>query len=540
MTSRNKIIFCTLALIILVISLQFKNTGKAAVTNAVEVTYVASDDDFSNPERGFMKQSSIYPDQTFDPAKVRVLNPADSVVWIYFRLDNYRDPNDRVPGPKLNENDYQCQPIDATGLSRINQTFQTAREKGLKLVYRFIYNWGPGSTTNPVEANPDVPIKCVRQHLTQLTDIIRNNIDVTVALQAGFVGHWGEWHSSKYLQDLAVRREIVDTLLSILPNERMLQIRFPNFKEIFYQGPLNETTAFSQTAGSRVGHHNDCFLRDADDTTYRSKRAEYTSTYCAGLSGQAEIDCWKNFVAQEGRFTPIGGESCQYNPPRTDCPNSLAELELLHWSFINNGYRPEVVNPQSGSWATQGCLPEIRRRLGYRIELKDTSIPPQVARGGTLNLQINLKNIGFASMFNPRPVFAVLQNTSNRYEILLTNIDPRRWEAGLEQTISVNVTIQANVVPGIYKLGLWLPDESANLRNLPAYAVRFANTNVWEATTGLNILTSNLEVVSSSILPSSTPTPQVIIKQLLGNWLGSALDLNGDTKVNSLDVWKII
>ena len=55
-----------------------------------KITYTVSNEDFANPERGFMKQSSIFPEQPFDAQKVRALQPSDTLVWIYFRLDNYR------------------------------------------------------------------------------------------------------------------------------------------------------------------------------------------------------------------------------------------------------------------------------------------------------------------------------------------------------------------------------------------------------------------------------------------------------------------
>jgi len=42
-----------------------------------------------------------------------------------------------------------------------------------------------------------------------------------------------------------------------------------------------------------------------------------------------------------------------------------------------------------------------------------------------------------------------------------------------------------------------LPDQANPLRNIPAYAVRFANLNVWDATTGLNILTADFPIILS-------------------------------------------
>jgi len=200
----------------------------APVVPSNKITYNVSNEDFANPERGFMKQSSIFPEQLFDAQKVRALQPADTLVWIYFRLDNYRD--------RL---------IDQNGLNTIRSAFTTARSRGLKLVIRFAYNPGPGSTTDANLANPDAPIDLVLQHIEQLKPILVENSDVIAVMQAGFVGHWGEWHSSKYLHSLEARRAVIDALFSALPKDRMLQIRYPRYKEIFFQGPLTEQEAYS-------------------------------------------------------------------------------------------------------------------------------------------------------------------------------------------------------------------------------------------------------------------------------------------------------
>jgi len=444
------------------------------VSGGSRIVYTVSNEDFANPERGFMKQSSIFPDQPFDAQKVRALQPSDTLVWIYFRLDNYRD--------RL---------IDQNGLTTIRTVFTTARSRGLKLVIRFVYNDGPGSTTDPNLANPDAPIELVLQHIEQLKPILIENADVIAVMQAGFVGHWGEWHSSKYLHPNEHRKAIVDALLKALPKDRMLQIRYPRYKQIWYQTPLTAQEAFSGSDKSRIAHHDDCFLRDQDDAgTYKSVSAQIpkiTSTYC---DGKDAISCWKDFVATESQFTPVGGETCQYNPPRTDCPNTLQEMAMLHWSFINNGYRPEVLN----GWTSGGCMETIRRNLGYRLELKEATLPTTIKPGGTLSLNIKLSNVGFAAMYNPRPIYLVLLGGGNRYEAPFTGVDPRRWAPGQEQTITVSLNLPANVPPGTYQLGLWLPDASSSLRNSPAYAVRFANNNVWDAATGINILTTNLQV----------------------------------------------
>jgi hypothetical protein len=97
-------------------------------------------------------------------------------------------------------------------------------------------------------------------------------------------------------------------------------------------------------------------------------------------------------------------------------------------------------------------------------------------------------------MYNPRPVYLVLKGAGGRYELPVTNLDPRRWESGQEQDLNLSVNLPANIPAGTYQLALWLPDAAASLRNTPAYSVRFANANVWDAALGMNILTNTLQI----------------------------------------------
>jgi hypothetical protein len=60
--------------------------------------------------------------------------------------------------------------------------------------------------------------------------------------------------------------------------------------------------------------------------------------------------------------------------------------------------------------------------------------------------------------------------------------------------------LPAGTAAGTYSLSLWLPDEASSLRALPAYAVRFANTDIWNAANGSNLLSSNV-----TVLPAASP-----------------------------------
>jgi hypothetical protein len=98
-----------------------------------------------------------------------------------------------------------------------------------------------------------------------------------------------------------------------------------------------------------------------------------------------------------------------------------------------------------------------------------------------------IRNDGWSTPFNPRPVKLVLRSTSTGavYEFGV-NTDPRRWAAGTTTTVDQAVVI--NLVPtGSYDLLLSLPDQPG-LASRPEYAVQLSNTGLWEPETGFNRL----------------------------------------------------
>ncbi|GAA4445509.1 DUF4832 domain-containing protein [Phytohabitans houttuyneae] len=73
------------------------------------------------------------------------------------------------------------------------------------------------------------------------------------------------------------------------------------------------------------------------------------------------------------------------------------------------------------------------------------------------------------------------------------NADPRRWAAGTTTTVSQSVSL-SGVPAGSYRLLLNLPDPRAGLATRPEYAIRLANTGVWEPATGFNDLLRTVTV----------------------------------------------
>ena len=189
----------------------------------------------------------------------------------------------------------------------------------------------------------------------------------------------------------------------------------------------------------------------------------------------------------------MSGETCAPFPPRSECTNAIQEMELLHFSAINEAYHKGILR----SWEDGGCLEEITKRMGYRLSLTSSDFNEQVKPGGALNITVNLQNTGFASIINERPLFVVLiaKDGASRHEVEL-QIDPRVWGPGTA-TFTAKLHIPSNAQKGEYQLALWFPDGYESLHNNPLYAIQFANEGVWDEATGLNVL-GNVSVTESA------------------------------------------
>mgnify|MGYP000403928341 CR=1 FL=1 len=272
------------------------------------------------------------------------------------------------------------------------------------------------------------------RHIEQLTPLLQKNADVIAWVEAGFIGAWGEWHTSTNgLDNLTDKRDILNALLAAIPN-RFVQVRYPANIIEMYPDPMEAVKA-------RVAHHNDCFLSSATDVgTY--ERVDGLNTI---VRDQA-------YLAELTKFTPMSGETCDPNPPRSECNSAIREMELLHFSAINEAYHKGIIR----SWKNGGCLEEIADRLGYRLTLTEATFNEQVRPGGLLNLTVNLKNTGFAALMNPRPLFVVLQQANSIFLTTL-DLDPRTWQPG-DSSFTVKLRLSSNMAAGQYHLAIWLPD----------------------------------------------------------------------------------
>ncbi len=371
-------------------------------------------------------------------AKIRA--SGHSLAYAKVRLDRFRES-----------------PLDRPFLGELEAAFDRVRQAGIKVVLRFVYN--------DDENGADAPASRVIEHVHSLAPVLQANKDAIAVIQAGFIGHWGEWHGSTNALDAAsTRGNILRALVESFPSSRAVQVRKPIFKFELAEPRFVE----------RIGHHNDCFLAsDTDQGTF-----------------DPPVDANKDKLALDSARAIVGGETCRVNPPRTDCASALAELQRFHFSYLNDGYHPDVIT----AWAKEGCKDEVARRLGHRFELVTVTWSEKTQPSGTVHVRITLRNTGFARLMNERKPIVLVDDGSARHAAAVP-FDLRSIDPGAEMSFDAAVPLR-NARIGRARLILRMPDPEERLRDRAEYALRCANDKVWDAVRGENVLTDNVVIAA--------------------------------------------
>jgi hypothetical protein len=406
--------------------------------------------DFPNPERGFYGWSGSDFINGFDARGVGAAYSAGQrLVLARVPLDGYRGSD--LPDALL------------VGL---DARFATLRAAGMKATLWFSYDFSASGN--------DASAAQIKRHLEQLRPVLSANADVIPYMRAGFIGAWGEWHSSKSGNSCgynsgsttcstadANRAVVRDALLANVPATTQIGFRYPADLMKWYP---------SATQQSRAGMHNDCFLSGSTDSgTYQNPPQR---TYAQELS----------------LHTAFGGETCTGETPlRTNCTAILREGAQHHLAWLNSSYSPAMLE----AWKAGGCYPEVSRSMGYRLQLDGVTHDPQVARGGTVMVAVDLRNVGWARVFSTRKLLVTLRHRLSGQQIS-AEAGPLRVlmpQAKSTTRLSVPVAIPLEAQAGDYDLYLSAPDVFAATAGDARFALRFANADdtrlgqVWDPTT---------------------------------------------------------
>jgi len=407
------------------------------------VNYTEANGPVASPERGMYKgyevRSSTEP---LSAAVVKARRASDGcTLWL---LEFYLT-------------DFITSDISTTYLNKMQACFDAVRDGGAKAIVRYAYRDNNAHLDEDQEAKPVQ----MQKHIAQIKPYLIKNEDVIFVLQAGFIGSWGEWYYTTYFSSLTERRKIVDLLLESLPSSRQIELRTPAFKMKMYNLALKDTltaeTAHDGSVTSRLAGHNDCFGADKND------------------EGTFDGDDTRKFWKAETRYAIMGGETCKVSDYCL-CPQTLKDLEDYHWTYLHDGYNQQVLS----RWETDGCMDEIKTRLGYRLVLKDVHYDA-INPGQKCKVTIRMYNKGYAAPMNPREAWLVWVGSDGNKVKTMLGADPRNWHSGYNAVVSF-------FTPTTAKGTLYLELSDPLIKDNPAYSIALANANVFDDATGYNKL----------------------------------------------------
>jgi hypothetical protein len=368
-------------------------------------------------------------------------------------------------------------PLSSDMLGKIDAGIAAFAGTGIRLVIRFTYNFGP---IGP--GAMDAPIDLIATHIDQLAPILLRHKDLIFALEAGFIGTWGEWHDSTNGNDTAGAQKIVlNKELSYFQGLFPILVRYP--------GDLIQFTGGAVPVPG-LGLHDDFYASNSvDGATWNT--CDRGAGYC--LSGYTS-DELKAFAAQVSTKTMFAGEFGALDTNLQTC-SALDEYSFtLHPQSISIFPFPKDI----GSFLqSEGCATAFYNRIGTRIELQNLNIIGSATPGGRLYVAATMVNAGYGRVIRRRPVTLILLQNGEvveKIKLRTDQIDLRTLASSanpVPSTFGFQFVLPEKLLPGPISIGLFIHDPAPSLSLQPAYALPLNsldenNKPIFDPVTGFN------------------------------------------------------
>lgn len=424
------------------ISFILKNMGANEM-----LTYKESIDGFSNPDCGF-----------YEPVYIKC-NP-DGVSNIsnnylkYNALLHLRIDISAFSGKVNGKSDIS---FTHTMLNALDELFNKMNEASCCVIIRFAYD--PGFNGSK-DIEPELNV--MERHIESLKPLFDKYEKMITAVECGLVGPWGEMHSSK-MANQETYNKLIDSYLKVLPNSLKLLVRRPKFLYSYYGYTISTLDEFS-VSNCRLGIYNDGYLGSENDLgTYDNREIEVA---------------WLSKINEQCSY---GGEVTVPKSTYNELNNAVEEMFKLHLSFLNLRWNDQVIERWRNTKYT-GTDPlykgstefdYIKNHLGYRFVLENLIYNED---NYSLNLKLNVTNVGFGNLLKNKNAYIVLQNEKHTYSFKFENVDVNHLDFQIDKTI---------IASGEYTIYFLFADDylEAGIRS-----IRFANQDIWDETIKGNIL----------------------------------------------------
>lgn len=341
-----------------------------------------------------------------------------------YKMPEYREEGFRVVLLTLNLNGYQNNPkLNRETLSELRTALLLAKEQNIGIVFRAAYHFFGDEYEEPED------IGVIKSHVEQIAPVLNEAKDILMGVQAGFLGPYGEWHNSIYMENASdgepYRIHLLRKMTEVLDDDIVINLRRPMF--------IREAVSYGMDI-KQFGYHDDALLStDTDMGTYVEE----------GFDREAELD-WVNSQIT----TPVNGGEMTNVSEYTVMENAVLEFHKLSLTYLNLYYNTDVIlSWKDQIYQGQNGYEYMRDHLGYRLHIQEVNLPKQISANFNQKLArqlqrftkpdviLQLKNTGFAKPMDSYQTYLVLQSGEDRL------ILPTQMEYKEKDTLEITATI---------------------------------------------------------------------------------------------------
>lgn len=342
---------------------QYPDTPSAyAVTPVYNIPVLTAESDFyPNPDRGFRGETYITlgTDEAFPESGETYTERLEA------QLEKYSSEGVTVLQCYVYLYEYRHTPIPDEALEQLKNYFSTLRDKNVKILLRFAYEY--------TSANKDGPrTSDIITHCAQLKTFFEQNIglyrSVVYAMQLGMIGLWGEGHGNVNALNKA---RIIKAVADMTPEPTVIMVRTP---ELLSLVPDELEHRFSIHDDFIVGFDHEWGMISFEDPAYPLLLSKCKHTVTDGEMpwgrGNVEGTTAQGVIAQCVGYG-LSTLSLEHNYTEDGCEYYLKQWQALFLDgdfFTGNGY---PLNPNLLSDGKISVFDYLKHHLGYQLTVSD-------------------------------------------------------------------------------------------------------------------------------------------------------------------------
>lgn len=407
-------------------------------------SYTESTERLNNPDQGFYRP--LYVRMTENGVSFKQSVIGDATQLYHLRID--------VSAFSANAGGAD-KPLTDAALNGLESLLNTLYAREKSAVVRFAYDKGYEGHKD-YEPQFDVLLN----HISQFSAVV-NKFPLTVtAVEAGLIGPWGEMHSSKIANKTYITR-MTEKLLTEISTAPVL-VRTPQMIYDYLGISAKDAPEVNISEGDkafRLGIFNDGYLGSETDLGTYSDRPR-------------DIE----FLCRQTGHLPFGGEAVIPDSNLHDIDKCTAEMFKLNLSYLNIEWNNLVIEKWRNSVYSEVCggdaayygktaFTYIENRLGYRFVATNCT----VKNSDTLKVSVKIKNLGFGNL-----------NKTKKCKLLFVKDGAVAAQVQAQEFNGgglISAETQKNFGSGEFSVYLCVYGEERGGK--PAYAIQFANENVW-------------------------------------------------------------